>query len=402
MTESLDHHLEHFDPTDPDTVRDFWPAINHIRDTCPVAHSDALGGFWLLTRYADVAPAAQDWQTFTSSRGQVFPRHPDMELMDLIEQDPPLHREWRRLFNPLFTPAKVAGLAPVMREVTTQLIDEFIEDGEVDISARFAHVLPGTIFFRVAFGITDQDLHEVHDWLIDTIQRIGPASAEAHDNLVAWLKGLLTERRDSGQRRDDILDAVLHAQIGGRQRTVDELVPILMLLTIGGLDTIQNATGNIVLRLCQQPEIADWLRENPARIPRAIHEFLRIDPPVMLTRVATRDVEVDGHLIPADSRVALFYGAANRDPAEFDDPEHLNFDRPHAKHLAFGMGIHRCVGSHYAVQELAIVIEQIVNRLRNLRLADPDAEIPYNYPRGRGPISLKVTFDPGPRLGKSA
>jgi len=142
----------------------------------------------------------------------------------------------------------------------------------------------------------------------------------------------------------------------------------------------------------------EWLREDLSRIPRALHEFLRIDPPVMLTRVATHDVEVGEKVIPAGGRVALLIGAANRDPEMFEDPEHTHFDRPHSKHLAFGMGVHRCVGSHYAVQELQIVVEQIVTRLHNLRLADPDAEIPYTYPRGRGPTSLVVKFDPGPRL----
>lgn len=394
----MDSYCEHFDPVDPETVRNFWPIVAHIRETCPVAHSDAHGGLWLLTRYTDVASASQDWEIFTSAQGTVWPRHEDMKLMDLIEQDPPLHREWRRVFNPLFTPAKVATMEPTMREVTTELIDEFIERGTVDISKDFAQRLPGTIFFKIAFGIGDEELGQVHEWVHYTIQELGPRTAESHDALVAWLKNLLEERRASGTRRDDVIDAVLDAQVEGQPRSVDELVPVLMLLTFGGLDTIQNATGNIVLRLCREPELADWLREDPSRIPRAIHEFLRIDPPpVMQTRVATRDVEVGGRTIPAGARVGLCYGAANRDPRVFDDPERLDFDRPHSKHLAFGMGVHRCVGSHYALQELQIVIEQVVTRLRNLRLADPTVEIPFSYPRGRGPLSLVVTFDPGSR-----
>jgi len=217
MAESLDVHCEHFNPVEPETVRDLWPIMTHIRETCPVAHSDAQGGFWSLTRYADVAGALQEWETFSSGQGTVWPRHGEMELMDLIEQDPPLHREWRRIFNPFFTPAKVAETEPLMRKMTTEHIDAFIEDGVVDISKDFAHVLPGTIFFKIAFSMEDDDLTEVHDWLRYTIQEIGPETAEAHANWVSWLKKVLSERRDSGVRKGDMLDAVLDP--GRRQRT---------------------------------------------------------------------------------------------------------------------------------------------------------------------------------------
>lgn len=399
----LDYHCEHFDPVDPETVKNLWPIITHIRETCPVAHSDARGGFWLLTRYADVAAASQNWEAFSSAQGTVWPREGEMKLMDLIEQDPPEHRRWRKIFNPMFTPSKVAELEPVMRQVTTELIDEFIELGAADLSKDFAQVLPGTVFFKIAYGISDTDLRDVHRWVRALMQEIGPKSVDANANLVAWLKQLLTKRLDSGERHNDLVDAVLHTSSDTGPASIDELVPIMMLLTFAGLDTIQNATGNIALRLCREPDLAEWLREDLTRIPRAVHEFLRIDPPpVMQTRVTTRDVEVGGRTIPANQRVALCYGAANRDPAEFADPEIVRFDRPHSKHLAFGMGVHRCLGSHYAALELTIVIEQLVTRLQNLRLADPDADIPFSYPRGRGPLSLKVTFDPGPRLTERA
>jgi cytochrome P450 len=392
---------QHFDPLSPALAREFHPTLARARSMCPVAHSDVYeDGFWVLTRYEDVLKVAQDWQTFSSELGITVPAPPVQHKILPVTVDPPLQREFKRLVNAHFTPAKIAPWAEPTRALVNHLIDGFIERGECDFMAEFAGPFPGLAFFEFALHAPAEDLEQVNHWATLASHTQLAESRESLMKLAGWI-GKFVERRRAEGPRGDVVDAVMNAEIEGRPITPQELIGTIHLLIQGGLDTTAGVLGAVLLRFCEQPEIPALLRQRPELIPQAVEELLRLDASfVCIGRTARHDAEIDGHHIREGQRVIMYWASANRDAAEFEDPDSFDLDRERNRHITFGAGPHRCVGSNLARMNLRIALEEIVRRVTDIKLR-PGADIDFHSTFNRVPLSVPITFTPG-KLGNSA
>ena len=223
-----------------------------------------------------------------------------------------------------------------------------------------------------------------------------PESSDARMSLAMWIAEFLTRRRQE-EPRGDVVDAVLAAEIDGRPINDIEAIGAVMLLVLGGLETTAGVLGMAMQRFCAHPEIPELLRAEPERIPDAVEELLRLDGSfICIGRTARHDTELGGRQVKAGERVMLYWASANRDDAEFADPDTFDLDRFANRHIAFGAGPHRCAGSNLARMNLRIAFEELVNRLHDIRL-QPGAEIAFHSSLNRAPVTVPITFTPGPR-----
>jgi cytochrome P450 len=394
--EWVEHHFDHLSP---ELARELHPTLARARSLCPVAHSDAYGGFWVATRYEDVLRIAQDWKTFSSELGITVPYQPPPTSMKIlpVAVDPPLHRAFKRLVNAYFTPARVGPWEEPTRRLVGELIDGFIERGECDFMTELARPLPGLAFFDLALHAPADDLEQVNSWA--TMASL-PHLDESRDALMAlagWI-GKLVERRRGDGPRGDVIDAVMNADIEGRPISPEEIIGTIQLLILGGLETTAGVLGAAMIRFCEQPEIPALLRARPELIPSAVEELLRLDGSfICIGRTARHDTAIDGHQVSEGERVIVYWASANRDEAEFPDPDAFDLDRARNRHVAFGAGPHRCVGSNLARMNLRIAFDEIVRRLTDVRLR-PGADIGYHSTFNRAPLSVPITFTPGKRV----
>jgi cytochrome P450 len=396
------HHFDHLSPV---FARDFHPTLARARSLCPVARSDAYeGGFWVLTRYEDVLRVAQDWETFSSELGITVPYQPPSTPMKIlpVAVDPPLQRTFKRLVNAHFTPAKVGPWEEPTRALVSQLIDGFIERGECEFMTEFARPLPGLAFFSLALHAPTGELAQVNDWATLASLTHREESHDALMKLAGWIAKFVEQRRADGPR-GDVVDAVMTAEIEGRPITPQEVVGTIHLLILGGLETTAGVLGAAMMRFCEQPEIPALLRARPELIPQAVEELLRLDGSfICIGRTARHDTEIDGHQVKAGERVLMYWASANRDEAEFTAPDAFDAGRERNRHIAFGAGPHRCVGSNLARMNLRVALGELVRRLGDVRL-QPGANIDFHSTFNRAPLSVPITFSPSspPRRGSA-
>lgn len=398
----------HFDIHSPDLGQDLHPTLARARQLCPVAKSDVYdGGYWIATTYDEILRVAQDWETWSNALGITVPGpakgagpamgQPGMLILP-VGVDPPVQRTFKRLINRHLTPTAVAVWEDDTRALVNRLIDGFIERGECDFMEAFARPLPGLAFFELALHAPREDLEQVNEWATLASLPTAEGSAEARGQLGAWVHGFLAERR-AGEPRGDIVDAVIGAEVDGRPITELEAIGTVMLLVFGGLDTTAGVLGMSMERFCAHPEILEQLRAEPELIPQAVEELLRLDGSfVCIGRTARHDTELGGQPVKAGERVMLYWASANRDEAEFDDPDAFDIDRDANRHLAFGAGPHRCAGSHLARMNLRVAYEELARRLTDVRL-QPGADIHYHSAMSRAPLTMPIAFTPGPKLG---
>ena len=383
MTADVEYFEHHYQSRHPDLTDNMWEVVEHLRQRCPVAHSDAkletlspVPGFWLLTRYEEIFKVLQDWQTFSSDSDvrASFGKLPQMpgDHKPPINNDPPIQRDFRRLLNPFLTPQVVAGYESESRRIATELIDSFIEDGHCDLVSQLARPFPPRMFFQVLFGIEDDaervraaEFLRKHIW-----EPNAPDYMEVAAEYTAWIEDFAAARR-AGPRRDDIIDALLYGEVEGRPLTDDEIAGAIRILVNGGFGTTADATTAVMYKLVQHPELQDRLRKDPSLIPTVFDETIRLEPPILgMSRVCTRDVELGGQQLRAGDEVLMHYGAANRDPAEFDRPDEMDTNRPRNRHLSFGGGPHRCIGSNLARLNFRVMFEELLSRLDDIHITD--------------------------------
>ena len=391
----VSHHFDHLSPV---FAREFHPTLARARSLCPVAHSDQHGGFWVLTRYEDVLRVAQDWETFSSELGITVPYQPPVNSMKIlpVAVDPPLQRTFKRLVNAHFTPAKVGPWEEPTRVLVNQLIDAFIERGECDFMTEFARPLPGLAFFNFALHAPTDELEQVNHWATLASLTHLEESRDGLMKLAGWIAKFIERRRADGPR-GDVVDAVLDAEIDGRAITLQEAIGTIHLLILGGLETTAGVLGATMMRFCEHPEIPALLRARPDLIPQAVEELLRLDGSfICIGRTARHDTEINGHPVQAGERVLMSWASANRDEAEFAAPDAFDLDRERNRHIAFGAGPHRCVGSNLARMNLRVAIGEVVRRLHDIKL-QPGADIDFHSTFNRAPLSVPITFTPGER-----
>ncbi len=346
-----------------DALDDIFPAYSRLRATCPVGRGEKYGGFWYLTRGDDIFAAEQDPATFSVAPSMLMPDFgTDFPLIP-IDIDPPDHARYRRILLPLFTPRAVARLEDGMRSTARELLAQVSEQAVADVSALYARPMPTIVFSRLA-GFPEQDWPKFDAWVDDIIyeRTVDPARARAAAReVVDYFDRLLRARRESADRQD-LISQLLGARIDGRPLTHDELISYCYLLFVAGLDTTAWAIRSSLWYLARDQEAQERLRREPGLIPAAAEEFLRTLSPVQaMARTCRADTEIRGRRLRAGDRVLLVFGAGNRDPDNFESPDEIRIGREANRHLAFGAGIHRCLGSHLGRRELVVALEEFLS-----------------------------------------
>jgi cytochrome P450 len=387
------------------------PVAHNLRYSakCPVAYSERHGGFWLVTGYDEVGTVARDDETFcsrhdlpTGATPYLGIGHPPMAFRAIpIEIDPPEHAKWRVGLARDFSPAGVRRLKDKILEYTTWYIDEKIESGHIDLVTDIASQVPSMINMDL-MGVPRERASEFA-YLSHAISYTNPESEEfqpifkAYRDAVASLAAIVEERRRDP--REDVISTLAHMKIDGRQVDDEEIMAVLDLVMSAGIDTTASATACALKYLDEDLEARQRLINDPALLPKAVEEFLRIFSPVqVLARTATKDVELGGQYIRRGERVLVSWAAANIDERTFADPDRVVLDRFPNRHGAFGFGIHRCLGSHIARDEMVVLIGEILRRMPDYKLGDGVRK--YDSIRViQGYVNLPATFTPGTRLG---
>ncbi len=360
--EPADQLLPHFDFFDPAHADRGPEVLAHARQQCPVAHTTATGGYYIATSYDCAAEVLGDPATF-SSVGYVNIAGNGGVLMPPIDRDPPVHHDFRLLLNPFFHPRYVAEREDRVREIAREHIDSWAGRGECEFIAEFAAPFVTDVLAKVVFETDDPELFRRAAACND---RVSEGDQTAFGEFYELMVGFLDSHDGSG---DGIMAAIKNGSVEGRPLSYEEQVGTVLLLFSGGLDTTKVAISDIVAELAQRPELEQRLR-TPGWEKSALDELLRFSSPVgALGRVATRDIELGGQQIKQGDRVLVHYSSANHDSTRFDSPEELVWDRARNPHLAFGLGIHRCLGIHLARVQVRVAISELLERITSIRLA---------------------------------
>ncbi|MFJ6948102.1 cytochrome P450 [Streptomyces wuyuanensis] len=392
--------------TDPAFVADPFPLYRLLREEGPVRRAVIAGGVeaWLVTRYEDGLAALSDARLSSDVRDASDPRLmqqlPSTEresmVSNMLRSDPPDHTRLRRLVSKAFTARRVAEMRPRIQEITDRLLDELLPTGRAELVADFALPLPVTVISEL-LGVPLDDRHEFQRWTDDMVLRRAempdPAAVDAAwRQMRGYLTGLIAEKR--ARPEDDLLSALITARDEERRLNEDELIAMAFLLLVAGYITTVNLIGSGVAALLAHPDQLALLRDDPELLPGAIEEFLRYDGPVNpgIARFAREDVEIAGVTVPRGATVLIASAIADRDPSRFADPDRLDVTRHDNAHLAFGHGIHYCLGAPLARLEGQIAIGTVLRRLPDLALAVRPEELEWRPGGLRGPARLPVTF----------
>ncbi|MBX3284389.1 MAG: cytochrome P450 [Actinobacteria bacterium] len=387
-----------FDHTKEDYAADAPAVWAELRDRCPVAHSDAHGGVWLPTRHEDIAAIAHDTEHFSSEGVIVNIFKPEglapMGYAPPITSDPPFHADARRLMLPAFGPKAIAELEEGTRESCRQLLDELLADVTgpddiVDAATQYAQHIPVRVIADM-LGLPKEDGPRFRDFIHRIIEKPGEYSGTlgVEDTLLFYLTNVIVERRN-GPPTDDLIGYLLQAEMDGEPLTNEHIFGTIALLIIAGIDTTWSAIGASLWHLAQHPEDRKRLAEDPDVLVFAVEEFLRFYAPVTMARIAAVDTEIGGCPVAERDWVLLPFPAANRDPEAFERADEFVIDRQRNRHLAFGLGIHRCLGSNLARLELTVAVDEWMKRIPDFELADP-ATVRWSTGQVRGPRELPV------------
>ncbi len=366
---------------------DIFADYREMHERCPVGRSSRYGGFTFLAKRDDIAEAEQSPEVFSVAPSMLLPPFGTDVPMIPIDIDPPEHLAYRRVLLPLFTPRALEELTPGIRTTARDLATAIARSDVADVSTPFARALPTIVFSRLC-GFPERDWPRFDAWVDDIIytRTEHPERARAAGDAVrAYFDALLSERRGS-EPRNDLIGVLLEADVDGRPLTHDELISYCYLLFVAGLDTTAWALRSSLWYLARNPGAQAQLRADPELIPAAAEEFLRTLAPVQaMARTCRADTVVRGREIKAGERVALVFGAGNRDPEAFEDPDEIRFDRRTNRHLAFGVGIHRCLGSNLARREMVVGLEEFLRVVPEFTAEDPTE--PWH---GVGPLTLRL------------
>jgi cytochrome P450 len=378
--------MKSFNPMDPEFLADPYPTYHRLRAEDPVHHSPL--GFWVLTRYEDVASVLRDPRfikeplaALVAARfGAEVPRGVGLSMLD---RDPPDHTRLRGLVSKAFTPRVVEGLRPRIQQIVDGLIARAQSVGSMDLIEEFAYPIPVNVICEM-MGVPVKDHERFKGWSLDIARgldsiwlppdsEVPRRSAAARHAISDYFRELIAERRASP--RGDLLSALIAAEEAGDKLNEEELLATCILILIAGHETTVNLIGNGVLALLRHPDELRRLRQTPGLITSAVEELLRFDGPVQRTaRVASDDATIGGRTIRKGDMVMPFIGAADRDPAQFPDPDRLDLSRGDNRHIAFGWGIHFCLGAPLARVEGQIAIETLVRQLPRLELVTESPE----------------------------
>jgi cytochrome P450 len=370
------HAMEKYDGYDADTSQHYFELVASARSACPVAHSEKYGGYWIVSTHEEIRQVLSDPATFSNARGIMIPvedrlRKPPQDV------DPPLQTDFRRLLNRYFSRPGLTRHAERVHELAQEHVAAILPLGNrssggpgCDIINDFAKPLTAAVLSTVILDLRDPARFAK---VREIIEGIGYGSFEESSRAFAKLQQIVDDLLTTlagRERRDDVLDAVLYGTVDGRPLTHDEQVGTIMQLLLGGLKTTVAAIGHIIAHAAADPAVEARLRE-PDWARDYLDEFLRYEPPVkMIARTVTKDVTLGDRKIAAGEMVAVMLASANRDESVFEGADELRFGRRTNPHLAFGLGVHRCIGSNLARLEIASAVDALLAQVRDLRLTE--------------------------------
>ncbi len=359
----------HFDHFDARVVDDPFPVWEQMRST-PGAWSPHYGGFHVLCRYADVLKGGADTATLSSAQGVNIPALPFPPFIPL-EVDPPNHRDYRRILNVPMAPERVQQDEGWIRSLAVDLLEQVMADDQIDLVKAFAAPFPKTVALRLV-GYPTEDLQRIDNWVEHIVgeHKEREGAAELAAEFFGYLQQFVIDRR-AAQQQNDLMGALIDGQLNGEPLDDQTIIQMLLLLTFGGLHTTTSAIAGMLLWLADHPEQRRVLREDSSLIPTAVDEFIRYTSPVnQMARTAVAESSLGGCPIKPGDKVLLAYGAANRDPDAFENPDEVALDRFPNRHLSFGAGVHRCVGSHYAKLMVRVALEETLRLLGEFSVED--------------------------------
>ena len=383
-----------YNPLDPAVKKDPYPYYAELRREHPVFPVEAFSGL-AISRYEDVSYVLNN-QALFSSDGFGQTNINGRETKMLISADPPDHTPLRGLVNKAFTPRMIADLEPRIREVTNELLDAAAERGDMDLIDDVAIPLPVTIIAEI-LGVEPAHQEKFKKWSDSVVAvKMTQEDMEAHEVLmqefIDYFGVVIEERRK--EPKNDMISLLVQAEKQEEALSADELITFTLLLLVAGNETTTNLIGNMMRALLAHPDQLEAVRNDRSLITNTIEEALRYDAPVQwLFRRATEDLEIAGTAIPKDTIVLPIFASANRDDSKFQDAERFDITRNTQGHMAFGHGIHFCLGAPLARLEGAIALEAMLSRLDNIEHAGGEIEV-IDSPFLRGPKHLQLTFEP--------
>jgi cytochrome P450 len=387
-----------FDHADPAWVADPYPIWKHLRQTCPVAHSDRYGGAWLPVTHEFVSEVAYDTEHFTSRSVVMSELRPGPDDLPApigtappITSDPPFHGIARRMLLPAFGPKRIAALESYTRGLCKELLDQTTGQPQFDAALDYAQHIPVRVIVQMlGFPQEDADIFRrfIHQIMEDIDLPPEERLAVVDGGEMEEYMNLQIEDHQA-HPRDDLTSFLLEAEIDGNKLVPDHVRGTMVLLMIAGIDTTWSAIGASLWHLAQNPGDRRRLAAEPDLMETAVEELLRAYAPVTMARLVAQDYDFHGAQLKEGDWLLLPFPSANRDPEAFADPDVVKLDRQNNRHAAFGLGIHRCLGSNLARMELRVALEEWMAHYPEFELADP-AAVTWSSGQVRGPRTLPI------------
>ncbi len=393
-----------YDIFDPDYVTDPFPVWDDLRAECPIAKTERWGGSWLPTTYEDVVAMARMVPELSSS-DPIVVRPPDDGPSDHgdgggsyhtvnappISSDPPVHTWSRRLILPYFSPKATAQHEPFTRQLCHDLIDAHIDSGTIDGAAEYAQQIPPRVIAHL-LGVDPEKADDFTEWVRGVLE-VGLSNPAVRTKyrikIREFFMGEIADRKKNPG--DDLISDLLSAEVEGEPISDLHIAGTCNLLLVAGIDTTWSSIGAALWHLADNPQDTRRLVDDPSMLPTANEEFLRAYAPVTMARVVQEDIEVQGCPMSAGDKILMNFPGANRDPEAFEDADQVIIDRQRNRHVAFGVGIHRCAGSNLARMEMEVAIGVFLERIPEFSLVDPSA-VTWAGGQVRGPRQLPIRF----------
>jgi cytochrome P450 len=362
--------LDAYDPFDPAIIANPFEHYRVLQQEAPV-HEVKEHGFFVLSRYDDVVAAAQDWENFSTTWGP-GPARAESPVASVLQSDPPTHTRLRSIISKAFTPRAVLACESLIDSFAHERLDSILEQGEADWIDEYAIPIPVVVIAEL-LGVPREDRALFRKWSDDIVGaiagRVDPRQSQREFD--AYFSQVVEARRQDPQ--DDVITKLLRPNLKGEVLTIPEVISFCLSLLVAGNETTTGLLGNLIFELAQRPDDWNRLREDPTLVASAVEESLRFDAPNQgLFRHTVNDVEMHGVKIPAGRKVLLLFGAAGRDPEHFDRPDEFDIARSPNRHIAFGAGIHHCLGASLGRLEANTALRIATERIEELRLVDED------------------------------